>query len=108
MMNEELPPLLDTIRDQIGTAQADSYKQTVTAALQGLMDSLNGARDALDNGARVLAGEQPDQGMTLGNEPPLPGELPAGDLESDLDSEDDGFAATDAAAGVDELGRERR
>lgn len=108
MMNEELPPLLDTIRDQIGTAQADSYKQTVTAALQGLMDSLNGARDALDNGARVLAGEQPDQAMSIGGEQGLPGQLPPADLDSDLDAEDDGFAATDAAAGDDELGRERR
>jgi hypothetical protein len=108
MMNEELPPLLDTIRDQIGTAQADSYKQTVTAALQGLMDSLNGARDALDNGARVLAGEQPDQAMNMGGE--LPGQLPPVlDASSDLDAEDDGFAATDAAAGGQEdLGRERR
>ena len=108
MMNEELPPLLDTIRDQIGTSQADSYKQTVTAALQGLMDSLNGARDALDNGARVLAGEQPDQAMSMGGEQGLPGQLPPADLDSDLDAEDDGFAATDAAAGDDELGRERR
>jgi hypothetical protein len=108
MMNEELPPLLDTIRDQIGTAQADSYKQTVTAALQGLMDSLNGARDALDNGARVLAGEQPDQAMSMGGEQGLPGQVPPADLGSDLDAEDDGFAAADAAAGSDELGRERR
>lgn len=108
MMNEELPPLLDTIRDQIGTAQADSYKQTVTAALQGLMDSLNGARDALDNGARVLAGEQPDQAMSMGGDQGLPGQLPPADLDSDLDAEDDGFAATDAASGADELGRERR
>jgi hypothetical protein len=108
MMNEELPPLLDTIRDQIGTAQADSYKQTVTAALQGLMDSLNGARDALDNGARVLAGEQPDQAMSMGGDQGLSGQLPPADLDSDLDAEDDGFAATDAAAGSDELGRERR
>lgn len=107
MMNEELPPLLDTIRDQIGTAQADSYKQKVTAALQGLMDALNSARDALDNGARVLAGEEPDQAMNMGAM--QPGQLPPVDMASDLDAEDDGFAATDAAAGGDEeLGRERR
>ena len=107
MMNEELPPLLDTIRDQIGTAQADSYKQKVTAALQGLMDALNSARDALDNGARVLAGEEPDQAMNMGAM--QPGQLPPVDMASDLDAEDDGFAATDAAAGGgEELGRERR
>jgi hypothetical protein len=110
MLNEELPPLLDTIRDQVGTAQADSYKSTVTSALQGLMDALNGARDALDSGARVLAGEQPDQGMSMGGA----GAVPSPDLEamppegSDLDT-DDGFGATDSAAGgKEELGRERR
>jgi hypothetical protein len=110
MLNEELPPLLDTIRDQVGTAQADSYKSTVTSALQGLMDALNGARDALDSGARVLAGEQPDQGMAMGGA----GAMPGPDLEamppegSDLDG-DDGFGATDAATGgEEELGRERR
>jgi hypothetical protein len=108
MLNEELPPLLDTIRDQVGTAQADSYKSTVTSALQGLMDALNGARDALDNGARVLAGEQPDQGMSMGSAMPGP-DLEAMPPEgSDLDT-DDGFGATDAAAGgEEELGRERR
>lgn len=110
MLNEELPPLLDVIRDQVGTAQADAYKNTVTGALQGLMDSLNSTRDALDNGARSLAGEQVAQpmdmsgGATLGGVP----ELPTPEV-NDFDSEDDdGFAATDAAAGDDELGRERR
>ena len=110
MLNEELPPLLDVIRDQVGTAQADAYKNTVTGALQGLMDSLNGTRDALDNGARSLAGEQVAQPMDMGGGATLGGapELPAPEV-NDFDSEDDdGFAATDAAAGDDELGRERR
>ena len=110
MLNEELPPLLDVIRDQVGTAQADAYKNTVTGALQGLMDSLNGTRDALDTGARSLAGEQVAQPMDMGGGDTLGGaaELPAPEV-NDFDSEDDdGFAATDAAAGDDELGRERR
>lgn len=110
MLNEELPPLLDVIRDQVGTAQADAYKNTVTGALQGLMDSLNSTRDALDNGARSLAGEQVTQPMDMGGGDTLRGtaELPAPEV-NDFDSEDDdGFAATDAAAGDDELGRERR
>jgi len=110
MLNEELPPLLDVIRDQVGTAQADAYKNTVTGALQGLMDSLNGTRDALDNGARSLAGEQVAQPMDMSGGDTLGGaaELPAPEV-NDFDSEDDdGFAATDAAAGDDELGRERR
>jgi hypothetical protein len=46
--------------------------------------------------------------MSMGGDQGLSGQLPPVDLDSDLDSEDDGFAATDAAAGGDELGRERR
>lgn len=110
MLNEQLPPLLDTIRDQLGTAQADQFKSTVSTALQGLMDSLNGARDALDQGARGLAGE-PVEPMGLGGAAPAPamGAAPAPELGSDFDTEVDGFSATDAAAGgEEELGRERR
>lgn len=107
MLNEELPPLLDTIRDQVGTAQADAYKNTVTSALQALMDALNAARDALDTGARTLAGEQVAQPMDLGGAELGAETLP--DLDSDLDMDGDGFDATDAAAGGDEeLGRARR
>lgn len=111
MLNEQLPPLLDSIRDQLGSEQAESYKGATTTALQGLIDSLGQAREALDNGARGLAGEQvaPDT-MALGGDETdlgLDAELPP--ETSDLDAEGDGFDATDAAAGGDEaLGRERR
>lgn len=109
MMNEELPPLLDTIRDQLGAAQADQFKNVAQSALQGLMDSLNGARDALDQGSRALAGEQMPQPMDLGS-PDLAGnELPTEPDSSEFDSDEDEFAATDAATGgSEELGRERR
>lgn len=64
MMNEQMPPLLDSIKDQIGTAQAEQFKATVAPALQGLLDNLNAARDALDNGARSLSGEAPMEPMS--------------------------------------------
>jgi len=115
MLNEQLPPLMDTIRDQIGPQQADSFKSTVTSALQELMTSLNSARDALDQGARGLAGEQVEQPMDLGGAPEdelgLDNEVPPADLGSDFDDEeeDDGFSASDAAAGGSEtMGRARR
>lgn len=109
MLNEELPPLLDTIRDQVGTAQADAFKNTVTSALQGLMDSLNGARDALDNGARSLAGEQVEQPGMGDAEMAAPGVMPGEMPPVDMGNEEDAFAAADVAAGGDEeLGRKRR
>lgn len=111
MLNEQLPPLLDSIRDQLGSEQAESYKGATTTALQGLIDSLGQAREALDNGARGLAGEQvAPSTMDLGGaeaDLSLDANLPP--ETSDLDGEGDGFDATDAAAGGDEeLGRERR
>ena len=114
MLNEELPPLLDTIRDQLGPAQADTFKNTAQAALQGLMDALNTARDSLDQGSRGLAGEQVAQPMDLGGGA-APAPLPGDDLEAGVaddltgGAEGDGFDATDAAAGGEQgLGRERR
>jgi hypothetical protein len=108
MLNEQLPPLLDTIRDQMGAAQADQFKTTATGALQGLMDSLNTARDSLDNGSRQLAGEQVAEPMALGGAGAVGGaEMPAPDADLEAGGED--FATADAAAGgEEELGRERR
>jgi hypothetical protein len=113
MQNEQLPQLLDSIRDQIGSEQADSFKNAVGETLNTLMQNLQAAREGVDNGVRVLSGEQVDNPMAM------PGDkmgAPAGDLAaapapmSDLDQEEtDGFAATDAAVGgSEELGRELR
>jgi hypothetical protein len=109
MQNEQLPQLLDSIRDQIGSEQAEAFKGAVGETLNTLMQNLQAAREGVDNGVRVLSGEQVDQPMDLGGDlggdaglPPAPG--------SDLDADEtDGFAATDAAVGgAEELGRERR
>ncbi|MCX7592440.1 MAG: hypothetical protein N2235_01525 [Fischerella sp.] len=105
MQNEQLPGLLDAARDQIGSQQADTYKGTVSPVLQSLLDTLQQARETLDNAARALAGESVPQPMALNSpapEDPVPGP------ESDLDSSDS-FSALDAAAGGTEtLGRGAR
>lgn len=114
MQNEQLPALLDTIRDQIGQPQADAFKGTVTPILQELVTALQGARETADGAARTLAGEQvaAPMGMPGGDmgTPGMPGmeAPPAPDMGSDVEAPDE-FAATDAAAGGDEtLGRAKR
>ena len=113
MQNEQLPQLLDSIRDQIGSEQAEGFKNAVGETLATLMTNLQSAREGVDNGVRILSGEAVDQPMAMpGDElstdlatgmPP-----PASDLDAE-ESESDGFAATDAAAGgAEELGRELR
>lgn len=114
MQNEQLPQLLDSIRDQIGSAQADSFKNSVGASLQTLMTQLQSAREGIDNGVRVLSGENADNPMELGgDQPPMPTgaeddlpPMPDSDFDQD---EGDGFDATDAATGgTERLGRELR
>jgi plasmid stabilization system protein ParE len=113
MQNEQLPQLLDSIRDQIGSEQAEAFKNAVGTTLDTLMQNLQSAREGVDNGVRVLSGEQVDNPMALPGDaapdlngvadlPPAPG--------SDLDQDEtDGFGATDAAVGgAEELGRELR
>ena len=108
MINEELPPLTDSIRDEIGSEQADTYNMTANQALAGLLDAVKAAREAMDTAARSVAGEQVDAPMAM-PEPEMAG-LPEPEM-SDLDAEDedDGFGAVDAAVGgEEELGREER
>ena len=114
MQNEQLPQLLDSIRDQIGSEQAEAFKGAVGETLNTLMQNLQAAREGVDNGVRVLSGEQVDNPMALPGD--AGADMSGGDAElppppgSDLDQDEtDGFAATDAAVGgAEELGRERR
>lgn len=113
MQNEQLPQLIDSIRDQIGSEQAEGFKQAVGTTLDTLMQQLQAAREGVDQGVGILTGQTP-QPMELGGaeladtgmgEVPTP---PEGDMDME-EPESDGFAATDAAVGGTEtLGRERR
>ena len=108
MQVEQLPALIDTIRDQIGMSEADNFKSAMTQLLTDVSTALGQARETADSNARSLAGEEtmaaPDAG--------------AGDLATpsmgepsdlDIDTVDDDFAATDAeAGGTEPLGREKR
>ena len=111
MQNEQLPELLDSIRDQVGAEQAEGFKNAVGTTLETLMQNLQTAREGVDGGVRILTGEQVDNPMAMpgddlsGGDTSLP-PPPGSDLDQD---ETDGFGATDAAVGgAEELGRELR
>ena len=109
MQVEQLPALIDTIRDQIGMAEADQFKSAMGDLLQSISQSLSQARETADTSARSLAGEDTsgDMGLgsTVGAEPM--GMAPSLDQPSDLDTDE--FAGTDAAAGGEApVGREKR
>jgi hypothetical protein len=112
IQNEQIPALVDTIRDQIGSEQADAFKNSASPVLAELWQALSTARESTDTAVRALSGEQVASPMDMGGigaEPAMGGELPPPEGESDLDADTDGFDATDAAVGgAEELGRERR
>lgn len=95
MVNEQMPPMLDSIRDQIGSEQADQFGQAVSQTLTTLLDSARTSREQVDAAARSLTGEQAapmSMPADAGNQAPAP--------EVDLgDETGDEFGASDAAAG---------
>ena len=114
IINEDLPPLSDVIRDQMGSEQADAYTSQATGALSGAHEAIASARSELDSGARVLSGEEtamPSMDMGMGDEmggDEMDMDAGAGDLDLDAEGGDE-FAMTDPEIGGDlELGREER
>ena len=113
MQNEQMPALLDTIRDQIGMEQADAFKAAVEPLLANMVQQLSSSRSTVDDAARALAGEQVAQpmGMGMGGAPgAAPGAAPDGMPAPNMGGVmgGDSFAATDAAAGPNTVGREKR
>lgn len=108
MVNEEMPPLLDSIRGSLGADKSDAFKTTATDALNSLMDAARTARETMDGAVRGLSGEAPMSSA------PMPGAEGGDDMMSDittdddmdmpeLDGGDDGFDTSDAAAGGEEM-----
>lgn len=110
MQNEQLPALLDTIRDQISMEKAEAFKSAVSPLLQQLAQTLQTGREQADTAARQLAGEGGDD-MAMGGMGGMPAEPGMGADLGGMPAEPvaDEFAATDAAVGgEEELGREKR
>ena len=109
MINEDLPPLTDAIRDEMDSATADSFNSSMSTALNSLLDNLGTARTGADEASRILVGETPAEPMGVEE----PGEVTAPDAEMGtdptLDAEGgDDFGAADAAVGGEEpMGREK-
>ena len=113
MQNEQLPALLDTIRDQIGTEQAEGFKGSVSPLLSNLAQTLQQGRETADSAARGLTGEDTGGNMDIGGgmgggmDTGMGGGMDTGmDTTGNLGSP---TGAVDAAAGGSEaLGRDTR
>jgi len=96
MQFKELPALVDSIRNQIGMDQAMQFNTDASAALAGLVQNLQGAKQQLEQALGVVTGQTPNipgddmgAGMDVdidADVEELPPELP-GPGEEDLDDE---------------------
>jgi hypothetical protein len=112
LLNEQLPPLVDSIREQpnLGNEKADAFKVAMSTALTNLQSAVAASREEADTAARTLSGEVAAPMAMPGTEPapttPMP-EVPGAEVNAP--DQGDEFAATDAAAGgTAPVGRERQ
>jgi hypothetical protein len=99
MKTESMLELADRIRDEMGAEKSDAFLNKVKPAIEQAETTLGQTRQELDNGVRILTGEEVATDTmgaddTMNTEP----EMDA-DLDAPLDSETDEFGATDAEAG---------
>jgi hypothetical protein len=93
MQFKELPALVDSIKNQVGVDQAAQFNTDASAALAGLVQNLQGAKQQLENALGVVTGQNTapvvpgvDDAAGLGAEelPPVPGEE---EVDIDIDAE---------------------
>ena len=103
MLNEELAPVADKIRDEMGSDIADQFVAGMTGALQNTLDTMKNDRVAADNATRVLVGDAPAEPMGMDMDD-------VADMEPIEEPIEDEFAAAPAAQGGEEApaGREKR
>jgi hypothetical protein len=96
MQFKELPALVDSIKNQVGIDQAAQFNTDATAALTGLVQNLQGAKQQLDQALGVVTGATPppDAGMAA------MGGVPGGDMAAADDMAAAGMDDLDAAAGI--------
>jgi len=109
MQFKDLPALVDQIRNEVGIEQSTQYNADASAALSGLLQNLQGAKQQLETALGVVTGQAPQvpgDNLAAG----LPAEQPAAGQEeiADLDAAGTDLDAAAAAAADTGLGRERR
>ncbi len=114
MQYKDLPALTDSVRNDIGTEQAEKFQSGATGALSDLLASLQSSKTAMENSKAVLTGQE----MIVPGEDDVNLDMDADaetdseeQLDIDLDAVDvnaDDIADDSEDNESDTLGRERR
>jgi hypothetical protein len=109
MKTEGMLELADRIRDEMGADKADAFMQKIQPAIEQAEATLTTTRQELDNGVRILTGEEVAS-EPMGADDTMAMDTDLDSLDSDTDdTEADEFGASDAeAGGTEPEGREQR
>ena len=105
MKGEDLLPLTDKVRDEIGQEASDSLKTSVEGSLGELETALQSARTALDNAARTVAGDPSASAGDMGADPMADPTMPDPTNPDELNTLD---VADPEIGGEEPEGREKR
>ena len=108
MKTEGMLELADRIRDEMGADKADAFMQKIQPAIEQAEATLTTTRQELDNGVRILTGEE-TASEPMGADDTMNMDTDLDSLDSETDAETDEFGASDAeAGGTEPEGREQR
>ena len=108
MKTEGMLELADRIRDEMGADKADAFMQKIQPAIEQAEATLTTTRQELDNGVRILTGEEVAS-EPMGADDTMGMDTDLDSLDSEGGEETDEFGASDAeAGGTEPEGREQR
>ena len=108
MKTEGMLELADRIRDEMGADKADAFMQKIQPAIEQAEATLTTTRQELDNGVRILTGEE-TASEPMGADDTMDMDTDLDSLDSEGGEETDEFGASDAeAGGTEPEGREQR
>ena len=108
MKTEGMLELADRIRDEMGADKADAFMQKIQPAIEQAEATLTTTRQELDNGVRILTGEE-TASEPMGADDTMNMDTDLDSLDSECGEETDEFGASDAESGGREPeGREQR
>ena len=108
MKTEGMLELADRIRDEMGAEKSDAFLQKIQPAIEQAEATLATTRQELDNGVRILTGEEVASDP-MGADDTMNMDDPDANLDDLETPEPDEFGASDAeAGGTEPEGREQR
>jgi hypothetical protein len=107
MQVQDLLPIVDAMKSEVGSAEASAFSSAADAALQGLVESLKTAKEEYDNAIAGAQGESVATDMgAFGDETGDDSDMDMGDPDMDMDmaaqGDDDEMFGGDAANMGDE------